>query len=107
MKKLQKEQDTAFYEDIDLHCSDSFKLFRLLSHRMGTNCELPKTIYVNGVEYAGENVLEGWARHFEDLGSPVTGGFNEAFQDQVRLELAEMDELSEEEVDEVATHVHH
>ena len=101
MRKLQKEQDTAFYEDIDLHCSDSSKLFRLLSRRMGTNCELPKTIYVNGVEYAGENVLEGWARHFEDLGSPVIGGFNEAFQDQVRLELAEMDELSEEEVDEV------
>ena len=55
-------------------------------------------ISVNGVEYASENILE---RHFEDLGSPVIGGFNEAFQDQVRLELAEMDELFEEEVDEV------
>ena len=80
MRTLQKEQDMAFYQDLELQCSDLTKLFPFLSPRMGTHCELSGKITVNGVEYADENILEGWAKHFQELGTPETDGFNETFK---------------------------
>ena len=99
LRTLRKEQDMAFYEELDLQCSDSFKLFCLLRHRMGTHCDLSKKIIVDGVEYAGEEIPEGWAKHFEALGTPEMTGFDAPFQDQVRKDLAAMETASGEQED--------
>jgi hypothetical protein len=99
LRTLRKEQDMAFYEELDLQCSDSSKLFRLLRHRMGTHCDLSKKIIVDGVEYAGEEIVEGWAKHFEALGAPEMTGFDAPFQDQVRKDLAAMETASGEQED--------
>ena len=72
---------------------------------MGTHCKLSRTITVNGVEYADENILEGWAKHFEKLGTPETDGFNETLKNQVRWELASMEQVSKEESDELLTSI--
>ena len=66
---------------------------------MGTHCDLSTRITVNGVEFADENILEGRAKHFEELGTPETTGFNESFRDQVCLELAHMETASKAEED--------
>ncbi len=66
---------------------------------MGTHCDLSRKITVDGVEYAGEEILEGWAKHFEALGTPEMTGFDAPFKDQLCKDLAAMETASGEQED--------
>ena len=84
-----KQDQDFFYASLDLnHNSD--KLFRLLRNKSGTQPNLTNHILIDNKVYSGSRILEGWAKHFENLGQPSNHDYDESFFHQVNKELNEM-----------------
>ena len=69
----------AWIQDQDFSFNASLDLNRLLRNKSGTQPNLTNRILIDNQVYSGNRILEGWAKHFENLGQPFNHDFDTPF----------------------------
>ena len=74
-------------------------------HISGTQPNLTNRILIDNQLYSSNRILEGWVKHFENLGQPSNHDFDESFFHQVNNDLKEMVSQSEDQPDTTLTEI--
>ena len=78
----------AFYDKLD-NTSNPDKFFGLFCRKFGTKPNLTTSLKIRNLEFNHENIIEGWAHHFEDLGKPSHGTIDNSFGEVISSDLSE------------------
>ena len=94
LRAYRKEQREQFFASLNLHTSDSRKLFRDIRRANGHAAESSSHLSFNGTTYTGSNILTGWASHFSSLATPSShDSFDPSFKSLVHCEFSHLVEL--------------
>ena len=86
LRQHRRDLNTDFYESLDKKCSDPQRLFQSIRNHINpanATSSLSKLI-VNGSEFQGDAILDGWANYFESLSIPHNTSFTPAQLDIFR-----------------------
>ena len=94
LRAYRKEQREQFFASLNLHTSDSRKLFHDIRRANGHAAESSSHLSFNGTTYTGSNILTGWASHFSSLATPSShDSFDPSFKSLVHCEFSHLVEL--------------
>lgn len=90
LRALQKKQRDDFFQNLDLNCHDSGKLFRLIRRHNGVTTEPTSILAYNGCTYTGEELPKLWGEYFAKLSTPASPPSNTSFHQSIREQYLEM-----------------
>ena len=104
-----KVQHEEFFATLDLHSSNSSKLFRIIQKYNGLTPEPTRILHYQDTDFTGEHVLKGWEKYFAALSAIADLEYDVSFKDRIHQEYTQLlahppeDEITftEEEVAEV------
>ena len=80
----RKEQREEFYTSLNLHSTNSKKLFRDIRRANGHVAESIPHLSFNGTTYTGNDILTGWGSYFSKLATPSPNdNFDSTFQSNI------------------------
>ena len=77
LRKVARKQKFDFFRKLDVHASNSEKLFRLLRNYTNTHPDPTDKLTFEGNEYQGDNIDNGWADFFESLGTASAASYSD------------------------------
>ena len=88
LRQHKKDERESFFASLDLHNTDSRKLFRTIWQKNGQHTA-PTTLLISSDKaYEGPEVLDCWASHFLNLASPTTSpSFDDDFHSTTTANL--------------------
>ena len=70
LRAWKHDQDFSFYASLDLNHNSDKLTFPTFAEQIGTQPNLTNCILIDNQVYSGSRILEGWAKHFKNLGQP-------------------------------------
>ena len=77
LRKVARKQKFDFFRKLDVHASNSEKLFRLLRNYTNTHPDPTDKLTFEGNEYQGDNIDNGWAYFFESLSTASAASYSD------------------------------
>ena len=88
LRQHKREERENFFASLDLHNTDSQKLFHTIRQKNGHQTVPTTQLVSRGKTYEGSEVMDSWKTHFQDLPSPTpSSSFDDTFQSTITEEF--------------------